>query len=149
VAAVTVDATGLPQGWHQTHVSIDSNDPANPGLHVLVAFQVGTVSVHDPDGPGQEPPAALLSLRGAVPNPFNPQTTIHYVLPAVGHVDLQLYDLRGRLVRTLVQESRPAGANTVRWDGQDQQGRPAGSGTYVARLRFGGEQRSSSLLLVR
>jgi len=83
------------------------------------------------------------------PNPFNPQTTIPYALPQAGYVELALYDAAGRLVRTLVNEARPAGDSVVRWDGVDDGGRAVASGTYFARMRFGGERSVRSLVLVR
>jgi len=84
-----------------------------------------------------------------VPNPFNPNTTIHYSLPADAHADLRLYDVQGRLVRTLVTGLRPAGLNEARWDGCDNSGRAVASGTYFARLQAGGQHSVKSLVLVR
>ena len=72
-----------------------------------------------------------------------------YVLPAADHARLRLYDLRGRLVRTLLDGARPAGPGAVRWDGRDEDGRPAATGSYVARLESGGHRAVTRLLLVR
>ncbi len=143
VAQVTVDATGLPEGQHSTWVHVDSNDPANPLLMVEVLLQVT-------DGvlPATDTPRGF-ALLGAVPNPFNPATTLRYILPTAGHVTMQLYDVQGRLIRVLLDETRPSGAGEVRWDGRDRQGRAMASGTYFARLRSAGRQDVKSLVLVR
>ncbi len=66
------------------------------------------------------PLPALPVLHLNYPNPFNPQTTIRYELPAALPVDLQVYDLRGRLVRTLASgRIERAGEHRIQWDGRD------------------------------
>jgi len=86
---------------------------------------------------------------GAVPNPFNPATSLHFSLPRESHVDLEVYDVAGRLVRTLVSESRPAGPNEVHWNGKDNAGHDIASGTYFARLVVDEQVEIKSLTLVR
>jgi hypothetical protein len=85
----------------------------------------------------EEPDAAdavpeVAALLGNWPNPFNPQTTVGFALPEAGRVRLSVHDLRGRLVRVLVDERRDAGTHQVLWDGRDQGGRAVASGTYLA-----------------
>jgi hypothetical protein len=143
VLEVVVDTAGLLAGYHTTSVTIVSNDPANPTLEVEIQLTVDG----DITAAGDAPRA--FQLVGAVPNPFNPQTTIKYVLPEAGSVRLRLYDVQGRLVRTLVDGSRAAGANEVRWDGRDNTGRSMASGTYFARLEQGSQHSVKSLVLVR
>ncbi len=73
------------------------------------------------------------------PNPFNPSTTIVYSLPADGKVDLSVYDIRGRLVKTLTRgELRAAGIGNATWRGDDEQGRPVAGGVYLVRLQANG-----------
>ncbi|MBK9777869.1 MAG: hypothetical protein IPP62_16190 [bacterium] len=62
---------------------------------------------------------------------------------------LAVFDLAGRLVRTLVDGDRPAGADGVMWDGCDASGRGLASGTYFARLEAGGERAVTRMSLVR
>ena len=92
---------------------------------------------------------ADVTLRGNFPNPFNPQTVIHYALPSAGPVRLRLYDVQGRLVRTLVDGVQASGPQEVTWDGRDRSGRPMASGTYFARLEQGVQHQVKSLVLVR
>jgi parallel beta-helix repeat protein len=76
------------------------------------------------------------------PNPFNPKTAIEYVVPeGSGKVRLAVYDLAGRLVRTLVDGERAAGRQVAVWDGRDDRGRELGSGVYFYRLEIGGGYR--------
>jgi len=92
-------------------------------------------------GTGEPAPALpqISRITGAAPNPFNPRTTIEFELKRDGPCHLALYDLQGRLVRTLVAEQRQAGLNATVWNGLDDRGRQAASGVYLARLRAGTE----------
>ncbi len=96
------------------------------------------------------PPAAGdLVLEPCRPNPFNPQTTIAFNLPAAAPCRLGIFGLDGRRVRSLLDESREAGRHEVIWDGRDDAGSRVPSGLYVARLSFGGEVRLEKLALVK
>ncbi|MBU8872103.1 MAG: hypothetical protein KOO60_14640, partial [Gemmatimonadales bacterium] len=79
------------------------------------------------------PRMAAIELS-ASPNPFNPRVNIHFVLPQAGKALLQIFDLRGHLVRTLLDEYRPMGSDTVFWLGDDESGRALASGVYQMRL---------------
>ncbi len=137
-----IDAAGLADGNHQFDLMLTSDDPDNPSLAVPVIIRVGTTTSVD-----ALPRAAV--LVGALPNPFNPQTTVRFALPASQHASLRVYDVQGRLVRELVDEVRPAGQNDASWDGRDRQGRAVASGTYFARLVSGGVMQVKSMVLVR
>jgi predicted GH43/DUF377 family glycosyl hydrolase len=73
------------------------------------------------------------------PNPFNPATTISYQVPARGRVAVRIYDVSGKLVRTLVDGARPAGTHRVQWNGLDDAGRRVASGVYLYRFSFENE----------
>jgi len=89
------------------------------------------------------------ALVGNVPNPFNPTTTINYHLAQTGSVRLDVYDMAGRHVKSLVAESQLTGDHQARWNGRDEAGRSVASGTYFARLQSGGDQFVQSMVLVR
>ena len=89
----------------------------------------------------------LLRIAGNHPNPFNPSTTIQFAVDRDGPWALELYDLRGQRIRTLVTENLTAGAHEVRWDGLDDSGCQMPSGTYVARLSSNGSQTTHKLVL--
>jgi hypothetical protein len=79
-------------------------------------------------------PALRNSLAQNYPNPFNPQTTIAFSIKARMHVEVAIYDVGGRLVRTLANETRAAGAYEITWDGRDDNGQAVASGVYFYRL---------------
>ena len=77
-------------------------------------------------------------LAQNAPNPFNPSTEIAFDLPSATRVELRIYAVDGRLVRTLVDGERSAGTNRVVWDGRDDAGRSVPSGTYFYRFAADG-----------
>lgn len=101
--------------------------------------------------PPQEPPEEVSGARlfAARPNPFNPRTTIGYRLQTGAHTELDIYDISGRLVRTLVSGFVPAGEHQVVWDGRDSSGRRAASGVYLYRLSAGGQTETRRMVLVK
>jgi len=86
-------------------------------------------------GVDDDTPALVRPMLKATPNPFNPRTTVSYELDTAGPVDLSVYDLGGRWVRTLVADVQSSGLQTAVWDVHDATGSRAASGTYVIRLR--------------
>lgn len=78
-------------------------------------------------------------IQSVSPNPFNPRTTVEFVLPAKGLTELAIFNQRGERVRTLISETLEAGPYALAWDGTDGNGSAVGSGVYYARLRHGSE----------
>ena len=86
----------------------------------------------------------------AHPNPFNPSTTIAFELPRAAEVSLDIYDLQGRLVRRLLDESPyVSGAHKQVWDGRDGDGRVTSSGVYFYRFATGDQKRVGKLTLLK
>lgn len=98
--------------------------------------------------PSSVPPGTWFSLS-SYPNPFNPRTTIRFDLPDDGPVRVAVYDVAGRLIRTLVDERRSQGSHAAVWDGRDGSGRNVPSGSYLARLEFDGKTESVRMGLIR
>jgi hypothetical protein len=90
-----------------------------------------------------------LALAQNHPNPFNPTTTISFVLAERGLVELSVFDVKGKRVRTLASATLPAGAGQVTWDGRDDGGTPVGSGIYFYRLTSAGRQLTRKMLLLK
>ena len=82
------------------------------------------------------------------PNPFNPSTVIPYEIPMSAHVRLEVFNLLGQRLATLVDGVRPAGTHTAQWDGTDAAGRAVGAGVYIYRLRGSGVTVSRRMVLV-
>ena len=78
-------------------------------------------------------------FKAIAPNPFNPAAQIKFVVNRDNLVQLNVYDIRGQKVRTLVQDRLPANEYTFVFDGKDDAGQTLASGTYFARLRIGSE----------
>jgi hypothetical protein len=89
------------------------------------------------------------SLSQNFPNPFNPTTEIHFSLDRNGEVQLSIYDISGRLVRTIAQRKMTPGAYVEYWDGRDRFGKDVSSGVYFYRLKAGGKVLTRKMVVVR
>ncbi|MCP4548162.1 MAG: T9SS type A sorting domain-containing protein [bacterium] len=94
------------------------------------------------------PPPLTLSLS-AWPNPFNPKVNLSFSNPATGRVLLEVFDVNGRLIRTLVDRRLPPGTHETDWSGFDDAGRTCATGLYFVRLVNGGERRVEKVLLLK
>ncbi len=88
------------------------------------------------------------SLGQNYPNPFNPSTIVPYQIPVSTHVRLEVFNLLGQRLATLVDAERSAGAHMAQWDGTDVAGRAVGAGVYIYRLSGGGMTESRRMVLV-
>jgi len=91
---------------------------------------------------------AMVDFAGAWPNPTASRTSFAFSLPAAAKVELTVYDVRGRRVRTLVDRWLDAGEHQATWDGRDRHGRAAAAGSYLLRLRSELEVRVVKVSLV-
>lgn len=116
-----ITAAAYPQGG-EGRISLDGT----------VAIDAG----HGSEDPAEDADTPLpnLFLGQNYPNPFNPSTSIMFSLDRDQPVRLEVFDLNGRLVKTLVNGTRPAGAHQVIWNGTDNVGNPAASGVFLYRL---------------
>jgi hypothetical protein len=83
---------------------------------------------------GDAPRTAGLSLS-SFPNPLRSETTIRFTVPSAGRVTVEVYDIRGARIATLVDERMNAGAHAIAWNRRDARARDAGPGVYLARVR--------------
>lgn len=98
---------------------------------------------------GGVPVGTRAAIRRVYPNPFNPSTTVEFSVPKQGPVAVRVYDLQGRQVSTLTEESLAAGVYRVKWDGRDRQGRGAASGIYFATIENAGTRQSVRMTLLK
>ncbi len=89
------------------------------------------------------------SLAQNYPNPFNPATTIHFELPKQARVRLNIYNIQGQLVRTLVNGQSAAGRYHVIWDGRSDRGQTVSSGIYIYRIQAGDFVRTRKMMLLK
>ncbi len=108
-------------------------------------------SVGDPDTGSRMPRAYSLSQN--YPNPFNPMTTIRFEIPGTPavnvEVNLRIYDVRGRLVRTLIDDWKEPGSYQVSWDGRDDRGRRVASGIYFYTIRTEDFSSTRKMILIK
>lgn len=83
------------------------------------------------------------------PNPFNPNTTLSFSLPRHAHVSLEIYNVLGQKVKTLVDEFYPPGRHTVEWDGRDDSGTAVASGIYFSRFSAGEFKARRKMVIVK
>ena len=97
-------------------------------------------------GVGGEGPREVM-FSPTVPNPFTVSTRVSFTLPVAGHATLKLYDVAGRMVRTLENGDLPAGTYTRVWDRRTDRGTTAPSGLYFYRLEAGGKRLGQKVIL--
>lgn len=124
--------------------------PQHPYYPESIDLAFALRSEIDTDVPGGAPGAPKFGLWQNAPNPFNPFTVIDYEVPAGGaKVRLEVYDVGGRLVTTLVDEFRTEGRHTAQWDGRGAGGRELPSGIYLYRLSTPAEEATRKMLLLK
>jgi hypothetical protein len=163
---------GLPQAgiWHEAinsqDAAYDGNGLVNAGdistdaigydgfeqsalLNIpqmgLVVLRLGEIVSVPEDGAASPVPKIL----GASPNPFNPRTFIRFSLPEQGRASLEVFNVEGRHITTLVDETLEAGGHEVAWDGKNYRGEDAASGLYLIKLSGLGGVDGAKLVLIR
>ncbi len=148
--AVWVSRNGSPEELVATTADTLYTLPVEPGIDLRVRVQgvddQGTASImsewsdsiyFEQAGVGIPRPAYL---KPNFPNPFNPETTLRYLVPddlsSGAPLSLEVYNVRGQRLQRLPVDRTP-GMHDVRWNGRDESGQPAASGLYLARLVVG------------
>ena len=91
----------------------------------------------------------VYSIHLNYPNPFNPMTTINYQLPRKGLVNIRVYDLMGRNIRSLVNTVQDAGYRSVQWNATDDLGQPVTAGMYIYTIQTGDFRETKKMLLLK
>ena len=125
------DGASAGEGWYVDDVMIDG-------------FLLDYSGIED-----QRALSSRLILRAADPNPFSQSTTLRYQLPGASDVLLQIFDMNGRLVRTLVEEAQQAGPHTIEWDGQDGASQPVATGVYFTRIKTDRDGAATKIIVTR
>ena len=158
VLSISVGAEPLLEG----RVRLSSGQPA-AGVQVRLFDWTGlrqfVSTTTDESGHFALPLRAFSTTRGTAlptdfalgpnyPNPFNPSTIIPYHLLAAAHVRLEVFNMLGQRLATLVDAERSAGVHTAQWDATDAAGRAVGAGVYIYRLSVGEQTESRRMVLV-
>ena len=124
----------------RTLESIDISVPATvvvrAGAHVLATDEIGNL----PDE---------YSLFPNYPNPFNPTTTVRYNLPESNHVSMIVYDVRGRVVATLIDKRQVAGYHSIQWNGVNADGALMSTGLYLCQIEAGSFTKTIKMLYLK
>jgi hypothetical protein len=147
-AVVHTDEAGGKGHAYPYDVAPENRGPDDPPtfasvLNKVFDFYNNVTSVDIPADPAE------FQLFQNYPNPFNPETTMRYLLAGASHVELAIFDVTGRRVRTLVQGRQSVGAYTVTWDGRDEHGQAVASGIYFYRLTTTGQVQVRRMVLLR
>jgi M6 family metalloprotease-like protein len=137
-----VDLFGAPPGLCDVVVT----NPGDGTAVVLEAFQITNVVIGVDDTP-RAPDA--FALRQNYPNPFNPETTIPFDIKERTHVTLAIYNIRGQVVRTVVDQTLEARSYGIGWDGRNDAGQAVSSGVYFYKLVAGDFQDVRKLVLTK
>jgi D-alanyl-D-alanine carboxypeptidase len=134
----------------RAHVIGEDTIPGN--TVVLVIREPGSTTgiTIDPVRPPDAAGTRAIRRLSSYPNPSNPSATIEYELSVAAEVQIDIYDVAGRFVRTLDEgRKRPAGVHRVVWNGANQAGQGVASGVYFYRLRAGRDVRTSRLVVLK
>jgi hypothetical protein len=112
------------------------------GLNILDLNQV--LDVED----SIQIPATIYNLRN-YPNPFNPETTISFEISKPGDVILDVFNLKGQLIKRLINNQMTTGKHNVIWDGKDNNGKICSSGVYYYRIESNGITETKKMVLMK
>ena len=90
-----------------------------------------------------------LALHQNYPNPFNPITSLRYNLPEDGFVNITIYDMRGKIVKTLVNSSQSSGYKSIKWNATNNQGQLVPAGVYLYKIEFGSLLFTRKMILLK
>ena len=151
--------------------SITDGDHVNSELFIRITLPVGTDGSMPPNYPLSQSDIDLIaqlidegatlgtghiknipqnfSLYQNYPNPFNPTTLIRYDLPKDDLVSLRIYDMMGRLIKTLVKKSQIAGYKSIQWNGTNNQNKTVPAGLYLYIIESGEFRQSKKMILLK
>jgi len=138
-ASVTVDLSNVSDDWDIYINGINAREVSNFNL------DAGTYKINA----AYRFVPSEYSLAQNSPNPFNPMTSINYYVPAEGPVKIEVYNVLGENLRTLVDDVKTAGSWTARWDGYDNSGNRLSSGVYFYKMTSGSFSETKKMTLMR
>jgi hypothetical protein len=145
IVEITMDAAELEGGVYTGTVQVLSNDPDESIIDIPVTFTVNATGVDDP----AENLPTEFALHQNYPNPFNPDTDIKFDLPKDSHVKLEIFNVLGQKVTTVLDEDMRAGYRSVIWNGTDNNGNEVSSGVYFYKLIAGDHVFTKKMMMLK
>jgi subtilisin family serine protease len=131
--------------------TIDIKRPAQEILwqcYMATYNRSGNIYQSTPNNDNNQPPV-VTTLHENYPNPFNPETTISFDLGSASPVNIVIYNQKGQIVRTLVNNEMPAGKHHVVWNGRDDNGSPVSSGIYFFKMFAGKYSNTRKMVMMK
>jgi len=153
-APTDTDHDGMPDDWETANGlnpadAVDRNLLASNGYTMLENYLNGLAD----QGPQRITPESIVAgdflLRNSYPNPFNVATTIQFSLFRSGIVEIKIYDLSGRIVKTYPRQRLAAGEYRLTWQGDNDADQPVASGIYFCAMQFEGSRQSLKMQVLR
>ncbi|MBN2829892.1 MAG: M6 family metalloprotease domain-containing protein [Candidatus Cloacimonetes bacterium] len=143
ISMISFTDSNLPDGTYVYHItSLTYEGESEPSNQV-------TVLVNYTANDENEIPGMQTELLTNYPNPFNPETSIAYNLNTSSNVELSIYNILGKKVKTLVNSTQPAGNHNIIWNGSDDNGNALSSGVYFYKLQAGTYTKTRKMILIK
>jgi len=141
---LTFDPDGLEVGQYSAELIIYHNDPDQDELTIPITMTLDYTNVDD------DLISANSKLIGNYPNPFNPTTTISFIVTeSTEHTELSIYNLKSQKVKQLVSDQLSAGHHSVVWNGTDDKNKPVSSGIYFYKMKSGNFEQTKKMILLK
>ena len=141
---LNVNAAGMDPGVYSAGISVNSNDPDQGAVIIPLSLTVNGMSSEN-----ESLLPAEFALHQNYPNPFNPQTKIRYDLPENSMVNITVYDMLGREVKTLVNQVQNAGFKSIIWDATNDYGKAISAGIYLYQIQAGDYIHTQKMVLLK
>ena len=143
---LSIQINGQGEGAIQLHLFNieDTSDSTNVDISIN---STPMVSIYENES--EKDFVKKFALGTNYPNPFNPTTTISYILEKSGMVSLSIYDMRGRLIKTLFYGNQKLGYYSVDWNGTNSQGRPVSAGSYLYTIKVENQVDTKRMTLLK
>ena len=141
---LNINAAGMDPGVYSAGISVNSNDPDQGAVIIPLSLTVNGMSSEN-----ESLLPAEFALHQNYPNPFNPQTKIRYDLPENSMVNITVYDMLGREVKTLVNQAQDAGFKSIIWDATNDYGKAISAGIYLYQIQAGDYIHTQKMVLLK
>ncbi len=155
------DASEIPSTYNLELLDLNQQDTITVNMNSLSSYNITTsssssevlsfqiISYRSTVGVDKEPVPYQFALLDNYPNPFNATTNFRYILDLPGYVSLNIYTVKGELVRTLVADRKEPGSYLTQWNGKDNSGKQVASGVYIYRLATETKTVSKKMVLLK